>query len=57
MTGGRDPVIPPWMSDHLAAAARAPVERRIAPEGGHADLIQAIGIDAVADFLHRRLTP
>jgi hypothetical protein len=57
MTGGRDEVIPPWMSDHLAAAARAPVERRFAPEAGHADLVpQAIGIDAVADFVRRRLS-
>lgn len=55
MTGGRDVVIPPWMSERLAAAARAPVERRLVPEAGHADLIQAVGIDVVADFLKRRL--
>lgn len=56
MTGGRDVVIPPWMSERLAAAARAPVERRTMPEAGHADLIQAVGVDVVADFLRRRLT-
>lgn len=55
MSGGRDRLVPPEMGETLAAAARAPVERWLAPEAGHNDLVEAGAIEAAARFLARYL--
>lgn len=55
MSGGRDRLVPPAMGDALARAARAPVERWVAPQAGHNDLAEAGAIEAAAGFLGRYL--
>lgn len=55
LAGEEDRLTPPAMAAALAAAARAPVDRWIAPGAGHEELTTGHGFDVVAEFLHRRL--
>ena len=52
---GRDVVVPPAMGHALHAAATAPAELWVAPEGGHTDLLQFGLMSIIAAFLERHL--
>lgn len=56
LVGGRDVVVPPDMGRAVHAAGRD-AELWEAPQGGHTDLLQHGSVEAVADFLRRRLPP
>jgi hypothetical protein len=53
--GERDDIIPAALGRALFAAAPEPKELWIAPAGGHNDLRQHGALDAVLDFLRRRV--
>jgi uncharacterized protein len=53
--GGRDRVVPERFGRALFAAAPEPKEGWFAPEAGHEDLARYGGLDAVVDFIGRRL--
>jgi fermentation-respiration switch protein FrsA (DUF1100 family) len=53
--GGRDTVIPIRLGRALLDAALGPKEGWFAPDGGHGDLARFGGLDAVAEFLERRV--
>ena len=54
LVAGRDVVVPPDMG-HAIHAAAPDAELWVAAEGGHIDLMQHGSIEAVAEFLRRRL--
>lgn len=55
LLGDRDMIVPPELSRTLFAAAQGIKELWVAPQGGHADLMQFDAGGAVIDFINRRV--
>ena len=55
LQGDRDTIVPPRFGRALFYAAPEPKEGWFSPEAGHEDLARYGALDAVVDFLRRRL--